>query len=99
LPEKTDALQADRFSNIIAIELGKKTLQAPTISVGCSNHHLPFPGTVSLRESTLKLIIEDYIDSLVKHGFKKIILFISHGGNLPAIKETEGDCRKRKRLH
>ena len=86
LPEKTDALIADRFANLIALELGD-TLQAPTISVGCSEHHLPFPGTISLCRSTLTSIIEDYISSLVRHGFLKIIIYISHGGNLEPIKE------------
>ena len=87
LPEKTDALQADVFANIVALELGN-TLQAPTINVGYSEYHLPFPGTISLRESTLSAIIEDYITSLARHGFKNIILFISHGGNESAVKET-----------
>jgi creatinine amidohydrolase len=86
LPEKTDALIADYIANLIAVELGD-TLQAPTISVGCSNHHLPFPGTISLRETTLIAVIEDYISSLVHHGFRKIIIYISHGGNLDPIKE------------
>jgi creatinine amidohydrolase len=86
LPEKTDALQADQFANILAKELGN-TLQAPTISVGYSEYHLNFPGTISLQKSTLSAIVEDYIDSLVRHGFKNIIIFISHGGNEEPIKE------------
>ena len=87
LPEKTDALQADQFANILALELGN-TLQAPTISVGYSEYHLPFPGTISLRKSTLKAIVEDYIDSLARHGFQNIIVFISHGGNEEPIKDV-----------
>ena len=97
LPEKTDALQADQFANILALELGN-ALQAPTISVGYSEYHLNFPGTISLRKSTLSSIIEDYIDSLAKHGFKNIIIFISHGGNeepvntiLPKMREKYPD--------
>ncbi len=87
LPEQTDALQADRFANLIARELGN-TLQAPTINVGYSDHHLNFAGTVSLRESTLIAIIEDYINSLARHGFKNIVIFISHGGNEESVKEA-----------
>jgi creatinine amidohydrolase len=86
LPEKTDALRADRYTNILAQEL-ENTLQAPTISVGYSEYHLPFAGTISLRKSTLAAIVEDYINSLAKHGFQNIIIFISHGGNEEPIKE------------
>ena len=87
LPEKTDALQADEFANIVALELGN-TLQAPTIPVGYSEYHLDFPGTISLRKSTLTAIIEDYIDSLVRHGFQTIIIFLSHGGNVDSTKNA-----------
>jgi creatinine amidohydrolase len=85
LPEKTDALQADQFANILALELGN-ALQAPTISVGYSEYHLNFAGTISLRKSTLAAIVEDYINSLARHGFQNIIIFISHGGNEEPIK-------------
>lgn len=94
LPECTDALQAERFAHIIAKELGN-TLQARTITVGYSEYHLPFAGTISLRESTLKSIIEDYINSLVRHRFKRIIIYNSHGGNSKAIKEVMEEMKKK----
>jgi creatinine amidohydrolase len=87
LPEQTDALQADVFSNIIALELGN-TLQAPTINVGYSEYHMHFPGTITLRKETLRAIIEDYVNSLARHGFENIIIFISHGGNEEPVKDV-----------
>jgi creatinine amidohydrolase len=36
----------------------------------------------------LKAIIQDYIESLQKHGFKNIIFIPSHGGNFKPIKEA-----------
>ena len=94
LPEKTDALQADQFANILALELGD-ALQAPTISVGYSEYHLNFPGTISLRKSTLSAVIEDYIDSLARHGFQNIIIFISHGGNEEPVKNILPKMREK----
>ncbi|MBD3254708.1 MAG: hypothetical protein GF383_06425 [Candidatus Lokiarchaeota archaeon] len=94
LPEQTDALQADRFSNILAKELGN-ALQAPTIPVGFSEYHLNFAGTISLRKSTLKSIIIDYINSLVKHGFENIIIYISHGGNEEPTKEAVAEMQEK----
>jgi creatinine amidohydrolase len=87
LPTKTDALIADIIANLLAKNL-KNALQAQTIRVGCSDHHLSFSGTISLKKSTLKAIIQDYIESLQKHGFKNIIFIPSHGGNFKPIKEA-----------
>lgn len=87
LPTQTDALIGDMIANRVAVRL-KRTLQAPTIRVGCSAHHLNFPGTISLKESTLKNILEDYVRSLVKHGFRRIIFIPSHGGNFTPVKEA-----------
>ena len=38
LPEHTDTIQGDYIGKQLALKLGK-TLQAPTINVGCSEHH------------------------------------------------------------
>jgi creatinine amidohydrolase len=99
LPTLTDALIGDVLANKVAVNL-KNTLQAPTIRVGCSSHHLAFPGTISYKESTLKAIIHDYIHSLALHGFKNIVLIPSHGGNfkptqeaIDEIKDDYSDCR------
>ncbi|TFG19880.1 MAG: creatininase family protein [Promethearchaeota archaeon] len=87
LPLQADALQADKAANIIASEL-PNALQAPTIRVGYSKYHMHFSGTITLRESTLQAIIEDYIDSFVHHGFSNIVIFISHGGNVPSTEKV-----------
>ncbi len=87
LPLKTDSLIGEELTHSIAKKLGK-TLQGPTINVGCSEHHMEFPGTVSILDSTLKSIISDYTQSFVKHGFKNIIFIPSHGGNFAAMGEV-----------
>ena len=87
LPMKSDSMIGDAISFRVAEKLGH-TLQAPTISLGCSDHHLAFPGTISLQPETLKSIISDYIRSLEKHGFKTIILLPSHGGNFSCVRES-----------
>lgn len=94
LPTTTDTLIGDAIANKVAARL-ENALQAPTIRIGCSDHHLAFPGTISCRPSTLKAIINDYIESLEKHGFKTIILLPSHGGNFTPVKEAIDDLRKK----
>ena len=80
LPLLVDAARGDRLAVEVARRLGN-TLVAPTIRVGCSEHHMGFPGTISLRASTLKAICLDYTASLARHGFRTIGFVPSHGGN------------------
>ncbi len=94
LPTKTDTLIGDAIACRFALKLGK-TLQAKTICVGCSEHHLAFPGTISIRASTLKMMINDYTESLVKQGFKTIIYLPSHGGNFATVKEAIEEQQKK----
>lgn len=87
LPTHTDAIIADTLTYRIALKLGN-ALQAQTIRVGCSDHHLSFPGTISLKRETLKAIIYDYVRSLSKHGFQTIIFIPTHGGNFESTQEA-----------
>ena len=64
----------------VARRLGH-TLVAPTIRVGCSEHHMGFPGTLTLETSTFQAVLRDYCRSLARHGFETICLLPTHGGN------------------
>lgn len=80
----TDAICADA----IARGVGQAThaIVAPTINVGMALHHTAFPGSISLRPSTLILVIRDYITCLAKAGFTKFYLINGHGGNIATVK-------------
>ena len=80
LPLLVDAARGDRLAFEIARRL-ENALVAPTIRVGCSEHHMAFKGTLSLRQETLEAICVDYTVSLSRHGFKRICFVPSHGGN------------------
>jgi creatinine amidohydrolase len=95
LPLFTDTIITMEISKELACKLGK-TLIAPPISVGLSEHHMYFPGTITLKKDTLKKVIEEYIESLYKHGFKYIIPFSMHGGNYPALKEIKEEFKNKE---
>ena len=53
----------------------------PTITVGISDHHMTFPGSITLKPSTYIAVIRDYIMSLLAHGFDRFYVLNGHGGN------------------
>ena len=90
LPLLVDAARGDRLALEVARRLGN-ALVAPTIRVGCSEHHMAFSGTVSLRRSTLKAVCMDYAVSFARHGFRTICFVPSHGGNFAPLAEMLDD--------
>ena len=67
---------------------------APTIPVGCSRHHLAFAGTMSVEEETFHRLVEDIVKALARHGFQRIVLLPTHGGNFrPLFRALLPKCR------
>jgi creatinine amidohydrolase len=79
----TDAL----CPQIIAKESEKlgDILVAPTFSIGMAQHHMGFPGSMTLRPSTMIATIVDWTSSLVRAGFTHIYWINGHGGNVATI--------------
>jgi creatinine amidohydrolase len=80
----TDAICAEGIG--AAVGVATDALVAPTINVGMALHHTSFPGTISLRPSTMILVIRDYITCLVRAGFTKFFFINGHGGNIATLK-------------
>ncbi len=86
LPVNTDCRTAEYVSRAAALQVtDAPVLVTPTISVAISPHHMPFPGTITLRVETLLNVLNDMCESIVSHGFERILILNGHGGNRATI--------------
>jgi creatinine amidohydrolase len=56
-------------------------LVAPILFAGQSPYHMDFPGTVTLSAETMQRVYFEGAQSLIRHGFRRILLLNSHAGN------------------
>lgn len=88
LPEATDALLGEAYAEGLAKRLGD-ALVAPIIRPACSEHHMAFPGSLTISGTLLMDIVDSYLASLRRHGFQRFVVMSSHGGNFPVLAEWE----------
>jgi creatinine amidohydrolase len=80
----TDAICAEAIAK--GVGEAASAFVGPTINVGMALHHTGFPGSISLKPSTLIQLIQDYITSLTRSGFTKFFFINGHGGNIATLK-------------
>lgn len=85
LPLAVDEIRAQELGERLADELD--CLLAPPIRPAMSDHHMSFPGTISLGEDTFRAVVRDYCSSLDAHGVDDIALITTHGGNANTLED------------
>jgi len=83
LPLDTDIVNSFEIAKAAAEKTG--SLVAPPLYYGITPHWMGFPGTMSIDYDTWIKFVTQIGQSLVKHGFKKIVILNGHGGNAAAI--------------
>lgn len=98
MPLASDTILGADSVRRIAARLEQEGILAvpgPTIPFGISPDYMSFPGTITLRPATLLGVLRDVCTSLARHGFRKIVLVLTHDGNLgvmqAAAQELSGD--------
>lgn len=59
---------------------GFRAVVLPTLAIGKSNEHLAFRGTLTIGTETLLRYWIDVAESVVRAGFRKLVVLNSHGG-------------------
>ena len=85
LPTCTDAVLGTAIAERAA-RIAGTALVAPTIRPGLSEHHMHFPGSFTLRPETFVAVLTDVCESLARQGFRRVVIFPSHGGNADMMK-------------
>ena len=83
-----DWRSACQIAVAVAERLRPQVLVAEGLMAGISEHHMRHPGTLSLRPGTFLAVLADLIDSVVRAGFKNVLVLNGHGGNTAPIHGT-----------
>lgn len=77
-----DAILSERVALDAAAPIGVPVF--PVLNYGLTPSFVDYPGTVTLRLSTLAALVTDVLEGIARSGFKRIVIVNGHGGNSPA---------------
>lgn len=100
LPLDTDDFLVRRLCEEAASKIPDEVLLMPHIPYGFEDHHMDFPGTISIGVENLFNFVLDVTKSIAHHRFERILIADGHGSNMPildlvarrTILETEALC-------
>jgi creatinine amidohydrolase len=91
-------VRAQYLGEHIARDLGN-ALVAPVMPFAPTTDESRFPGTVNLSAETFSRVNEDVAESMVKTGFKYIILMGDHDTNQPLLRALAAKLDEKHRVH
>ena len=65
----------------VASKLYPSVVVAVPISVGIAEHHMHFSGTLTASPGPWLAVVFDAVESLMRHGVKRVLVLNGHGGN------------------
>ncbi|HEY0184483.1 MAG TPA: creatininase family protein, partial [Rhodopila sp.] len=94
LPVEVDAVLGATVAARTAQKMlanGQPVLVLPVLWTGLSEHHMSFGGTVTLDNGAFAAVVEGVVRSVLRHGFRRIVLLNAHGGNENALRTIVDD--------
>lgn len=97
LPLVTDALFADRLLDAVLQELPEESpiWRLPVQTIGFSPEHGSFPGTLTLSAGLLISMVVELGEQLAAMGWRRLVLFNAHGGQIALLQVAARELRKR----
>jgi creatinine amidohydrolase len=81
LPLNTDNVIVEAICLEAARRAPGELLVMPLVSYGLDEHHMDFPGSVSVNMQTLLACVSDVATSAARHGFSHVLVVNGHGSN------------------
>jgi len=85
LPLDVDNFLIGSICEEVARRIPDEVILLPAIPFGFEDHHMSFPGTITVKPEHLEAFVLDVTLSLAHHGFQKILIADGHGSNLPIL--------------
>jgi creatinine amidohydrolase len=98
LPVEVDSMLGEQVAHRTARLMdtrGQPVAVLPMLWTGLSEHHMSFGGTITLDQPTFAGVIECICRSVQRHGFNRVVLLNSHGGNENALRHITDDLTSR----
>lgn len=86
LPMGADGIATSALAQRIAEQV--PALIAPLIPVGYSRSLMSFPGTLTVRPSSLMAYAQDVAESFIHWGCRRVLWINGHSGNVPYLNEV-----------
>lgn len=84
LPLSVDSIRAEELTRDLcrrAPAHDLSILMLPVLTYGYAEHHMPYPGTLTLSADTYQRVVFDVADSVRRHGAARLLIVNCHGGN------------------
>ncbi|MEZ6058601.1 MAG: creatininase family protein [Planctomycetaceae bacterium] len=86
MPAGTDTIICTAIAEALEQLQPMNILLTPTLWLGASAHHLRFGATLTANLDTYIATLCEVVESLLKDGYKRILLLNGHGGNVDPLK-------------
>ncbi len=90
----TDIEIAEGFARRLAADMGSMAFLCPPVPYGLSEHHMAFPGTLTLRPDTFIAVLSDVLESLRQWNIERALIVHGHGGNVDALRIVARKARR-----
>ncbi|MGH8959463.1 MAG: creatininase family protein [Acidimicrobiia bacterium] len=90
----TDMAVAQALADRLQSDLGHDAVLCPPVTYGLSEHHMAFPGTMTLRPNTLVALFHDLVESLASWDLRRVLVINGHGGNIDALRLASRNARR-----